>query len=156
MFLLFIITNFSFGCQINGYESGLCKQRFLISEDIEFCNTELNDYICVPQIRNLWPEHTIQNRDKEIRLDFVSYVRDRLVQEINGEIDIVLIKDDTCYKAYKQFLCQWNFPPCDSTTNITTPICQSYCTQYYENCGLNLTPCLQYFQKLKPGLDQNC
>ncbi|CAD8112420.1 unnamed protein product [Paramecium primaurelia] len=156
MFILFIISEITFGCQINGYESGVCSQRVQISDGVEFCNNELDDYVCVPEIRKLWPDHTIENRDKEIRLDFVAYVRDRLVQEINGDVESVLIKDDTCYKAYKQFLCKWNFPPCDAATNLTIPICQSSCTSYYENCGLNLTPCLQYFQKLKPGLDQNC
>lgn len=49
--LLFFIIQLTHQCQINGYESGVCTLRLNITDSIEFCNSEVDDFICVPEFR---------------------------------------------------------------------------------------------------------
>lgn len=46
----------------------------------------------------------------------------------------------SCYNAYWQFLCSWNFPACRAD-NTSQPMCLSYCTSFYSNCGGNTEAC---------------
>ena len=46
-----------------------------------------------------------------------------------------------CYEAYKQFICQWNFPFCDPVTNTSMKICESVCNNFQTACGGSTDAC---------------
>ncbi|KAM3130007.1 hypothetical protein pb186bvf_017903 [Paramecium bursaria] len=109
-----------------------------------FLFTEYNYFIQ----KTLWSDFNTTVKDSKVREEFINQVRDRLVKELNNQQQIVLLKDSSCYTSFKNFVCNWNFPSCDNT-NKTIPVCNSICTNYYTNCLLDITPCLQLFRSLE-------
>ena len=55
--------------------------------------------------------------------------------------NVKFLIDDKCFNAYKQFLCQWNFPSCDSANNLTQALCKTVCDQYIEACNSESEQC---------------
>ncbi len=41
-----------------------------------------------------------------------------------------------CYNSYKTFICNWNFPSCDSQ-NSSKPVCLTLCYNFFSDCQAN-------------------
>ncbi|KAL4478262.1 hypothetical protein ABPG72_016574 [Tetrahymena utriculariae] len=144
------------GCQLSGYESGICVDSTNYLKDISFCQGYLYTNICIPLERVVWPTYTTNARDSYIKNVFIKQIEQRLISEISKGVGVILLYNNQCYYAYKQFLCQWNFPPCDIRDDQTLPICMSQCTSYYNACQSDSTSCELSYQQISPGLDSTC
>ncbi|KAL4450373.1 hypothetical protein ABPG74_009079 [Tetrahymena malaccensis] len=144
------------GCQLSGYESGVCVTSKSYLQDISFCQDYLYTNICIPLERVVWPTYTTEARDVYIKDVFIKQIEQRLIQEINNGVGVILLYNNQCYNAYKKFLCQWNFPPCDIKEDKTLPICMTQCTSYYNACKSDSTSCELSYQQISPGLDSTC
>lgn len=168
---LFIFPQSVLNCSIAGYPSGKCQYAELISSSAPFCSGYLTKFVCAPIEYKLWElDYNIMKRDLAIQSLFIKNIEKILIQifEANA-IDYKSLLDSTnCYEKYKQFVCSFNFPPCDFQGSLfilfffnfkyledqTIPLCESKCLDYVNACGLNSDLCVINFAEIEPGLNQ--
>ena len=82
-------------------------------------------------------------------------IQQKLIDEFTVSVSSAdFSQKHNCYSSYKKFLCLWNFPYCEETTNITLPVCKQYCENFMNNCGSTVDRCETEFSS-EPGLEQD-
>lgn len=175
IFIIFlcIFPQLLLNCSLAGYPSGKCQNAKLISSSAPFCSGYTTKFVCAPIEYTLWKnDYNIMKRDLTIQSFFIKNIEKILIQifEANA-IDYQSLLDSTnCYEKYKQFVCSFNFPPCNFEgcffvilikfahfvylEDQTIPLCESKCLDYVEACGLNSDLCVINFAEIQPGLNQ--
>merc|ERR1711907_319587 len=71
------------GCRIAGFDSGECKENDDFSDKMPFCGKVVNYEACMPKYNPIFPNHTIGNKDRWIKTQFLRIVLERIRHERN-------------------------------------------------------------------------
>ncbi|CAE8694265.1 unnamed protein product [Polarella glacialis] len=128
-------------CEIparSGRINGVCMESEQeLGSQISFCKDVVKYRACVPATQPLWPHWNATKKDALLAHLFKEIVEARLAKEMNVTADIFvelhLLSNPGCFTALRNALCWYNFPKCNDQ-NVSLPLCQSSCEQYYGKC----------------------
>lgn len=159
--LVVLSGNGSLGCEIQGYETGECRDPDDFEGEMSFCKDLVTYRACMPRYQgssvNRWSEHTLSNKDAWVEEAFnrewdirKSAETNLTLQELGvdeyGDEGSVVMRfyaegeDDPwnfvndCTQAYMNFFCWANFPRCDEEDKSLI-MCKSVCENYFKACG---------------------
>lgn len=138
----------------SGRATGVCLDSASdISSQIHFCKDVVKYRACVPAQQPLWPSWNATKKDFELANLYKALVEARLAKEMNVTpdtfVEVHLLSNPECFVALKNALCWHNFPKC-SDSNVSLPLCQTSCNQFYAACKYQTS-----FTSLNPACSDN-
>lgn len=170
------------GCYINGANTGYCTEATLDyafrQQFMPFCWGHTQYPVCLPQPQYIppmrefpegrWTNHTAINKDGWVEQEFTTFVAERIRIETNkalkrarqneygekGKIKHRFSGHGDCIAAFKHLFCWANFPRCDPEKDLSLPMCESACVNFFKSCGYkpDLFRCgpMEYFNGYEP------
>mmetsp|Transcript_45492 Transcript_45492/g.58336 ORF Transcript_45492/g.58336 Transcript_45492/m.58336 type:complete len:253 (+) Transcript_45492:81-839(+) len=163
-FVGLILVSLSYGCYIQGTDSGTCDARLSSEPDYKklempFCGPIIDYTPCVPEQKAVnpdrnfnqdgrWANHTTLTKDRWIEKTVKEMIKYRLGLEVNnslldkgedeygikGGIEPRFHRNADCRNAYKNYFCWINFPRCDGNDQ-SLMTCRSSCENFFRVCG---------------------
>mmetsp|Transcript_117 Transcript_117/g.281 ORF Transcript_117/g.281 Transcript_117/m.281 type:complete len:317 (+) Transcript_117:50-1000(+) len=148
-------------CELQGYDSGECRDPEDFAGEMPFCASVVNYRACVPRYQGArvtrWRGHTARAKDQWVEMAFnrewdirKSAETNVTLQELGidetgneGEVTMRFYAENEedpwnfvndCAQAYLNLFCWMNFPRCDEEDRSLI-MCRSACENYFKSCG---------------------
>lgn len=96
-----------------------------------------------------WTNHTTRTKDLWIQENFATFVQERVRIETNAAYQKAGVNEfgenkrikkrfknhRDCATSYKNLFCWSNFPRCDLEKQLTLPMCESSCRNFFKACS---------------------
>lgn len=155
IFIFLISLKGNLLCLINGVVEGQCSAKLDIASQIPFCYNYITDNVCVPFVSDIWPEMTITSIDSAIETNLIAYIGTEFSNEITVLSAMPMINNIGCLESYLTLICKDNFKSCNITSDTTSPLCASVCSDFSTKCNSYSTLCGS-LSIIDSSADPNC